>query len=409
MKRFILILVVIALTIGIPLQQVAFAEALNANIPAGPNAPAAPSISATSAIVIDAKTGNVLFEKNSNERRPMASTTKIMTALVAIKHGNLADMVTVNGDVVGPGSLGGIDLQPGEQLTLKDLLYALLLPSANDAAVAIADHIGGSVGGFAAMMNQEAVSIGVTNTHFTNPHGLDDPMHYTTAHDLAIIAKTALQNPVFSQIVSTKTYSINRPSLGFSEPIENENKLLSSYPGATGVKTGYTSRAGNCLVSSATRGGVSLISVVLGVDWRKDLFDQSAALLDYGFSLYKSEQLISKGVIYKKIALKDGRQVDLVAADDRAAVVPDTLPISAEMSSVASVHLPVKKGTVLGKIIAYQAGRTVAVSDLIANEDIKPLPQKPSYKPSRKPSPPKSLSISQLAGDWFLQLIRKVT
>ena len=405
MKRFILILVVIALTIGIPLQQVAFAEAPNANIPAGPNAPAAPNISATSAIVIDAKTGNVLFEKNSNERRPMASTTKIMTALVAIKYGNLADVVTVNGDVVGPGSLGGIDLQPGEQLTLKDLLYALLLPSANDAAVAIADHIGGSVGGFAAMMNQEAASIGATNTHFTNPHGLDDPMHYTTAHDLAIIAKTALQNPVFSQIVSTKTYSINRPSLGFSESIENENKLLSSYPGATGVKTGYTSHAGNCLVSSATRGGVSLISVVLGVDWRKDLFDQSAALLDYGFSLYKSEQLISKGVIYKKIALKDGRQVDLVAANSQVSIVPDSLPISTETTAVASVHLPVKKGTVLGKIIAYQVGQAIAASDLVAKEDIKPLPR----KPSRKPSPPKSLSISQLAGDWFLQLIRKVT
>ncbi len=404
MKRFIFILTIIALTISIPLQQVAIAETLSANAPARSNVPAAPSVLAASAIVIDAKTGDVLFEKNSNEKLPMASTTKIMTALVALKHGNLEDSVTVNGDVVGPGSLGGIDLRPGEHLSLKDLLYALLLPSANDAAVAIADHIGGSVGGFADMMNQEAASIGATNTHFINPHGLDDPMHYTTAHDLAIIAKTALQNPVFAQIVSTNSWNISRPSLGFSETVEGHDILLSSYPGATGVKTGYTSRAGNCLVSSATRGEVSLISVVLGVDWRKDLFNQSAALLDYGFSLYKTKPLITKGVIYKKITLKDGREVDLVAADDRVAVVPDSLPISTETSTATGVRLPLKKGTILGKIAVYQAGRTVAASDLIANEDIKPLPQKPPHKPS----PPKPLPISQLAGNWFIWLIRKV-
>jgi len=370
MKRVFTLLIVLLMAISIPLQHIAITEPLQANAAAGPGTPGTPDIPAASAVLIDAKTKEILYEKNPHDKRPMASTTKIMTALVAIERGNLEDEVTVNPSALGPGSKGGLGLRVGERFKLRELLYAALLPSANDGAVAIADHVGGSVEGFAAMMNERAASIGAYNTHYTNPHGLDEDLHYSTAYDLAIIARAALQNQTFSEISSTQRWGLNRS--GVIYPIKNYNTLLSTYPGATGGKTGYTNKAGNCLVFSATRGDVSLIGVVLNTRPRATLFSQSSALLDYGFSLYEDRHLISKDVAYKKITSKYGQEIELVAAGDANAIVNRSLPVSIETPSQTDVDAPIKKGTVLGKIIAYQSGRMIAVSDLVAKEDVEP-------------------------------------
>jgi len=371
MKRSIIVLLIaLLITAGIPLQQAALANPPIASGQVKPVASGAPYITAGAAVLIDAKTGDVLWGKNDNEKRPMASTTKIMTAVLAIEHGNLEDTVTVNRSVLGPGRRGGIGLVEGERLKLRDLLYASMLPSANDAATAIADHIGGSVDGFAEMMNDKALSIGARDTRYANPHGLDEEMHYSTASDLAIIARYALQDKTFSEVVSTKTWRLNRSYSGRHTNIRSTNRLLSSYPGATGGKTGYTRGAGNCLVSSAKRGDVSLISVVLGVNNRKALFEESASLLDFGFGLYESEQLISKDVTYKTATSKYGQSIDLVAAEDVSAVVRNYLPVSTETQTATDIETPIRKGTVLGKVIAYQDGRAVASSDLMAKEDV---------------------------------------
>jgi len=369
MKRHISILVTITLLItvitsswGIAFAGAASAVAATQQSVAG--LPRQPTVTAGSAMLINAKTGDVPWRRNSSIRRAMASTTKIMTALVAIEHGNLDDIVTVNADALGPGAQGGIGLAKNEHMTLRDLLYALMLPSANDAAVAIADHVGGSVGNFADMMNKKAAEIGANRTHFDNPHGLDSPTHYTTAYDLALIARYALRNPTFSQIVSTKGWRLRG-----SQVVTTHNKLLYTYSGATGVKTGFTNRAKNCLVSSATKGDVSLITVVLGEKWRPNMFAQSAALLNYGFSLYRERQLTSAGVVYKTITSPYGQKLDLVAKENASAAVRHTLPVYTETHYAQDIPVPVKKGAVLGRVVSYQAGRVVATADLEVKND----------------------------------------
>ncbi len=350
-----------------------------------------PTVSAGSAILMNAKTGDVLWRRNSSIRRPMASTTKIMTALVAIEHGNLDDVVTVNADALGPGSQGGIGLATNEHMTLRDLLYALLLPSANDAAVAIADHIGGSVDGFVAMMNKKAVEIGAYRTHFDNPHGLDSPTHYTTAYDLALIARYAMKNPTFAQIVSTRSWALRG-----SQVVTTHNKLLYSYSGATGVKTGFTNGAASCLVSSATRDDVSLITVVLGESFRPNMFTESAALLDYGFSLYKERQLASAGVVYKTITSPYGQQLDLVAKENARAIVRDTLPVYTETHYAKDIPVPVKKGAVLGRVVSYQAGRVIAAADLA----VKNNPPQPTLMQMAAPYVVRFADTASDPSDW---------
>ena len=239
-----------------------------------------PSVSAHSAILMDGENNAVLFAKNANERLPMASTTKIMTALVALEMASLDTVIVTDSRAVGvEGS--SIYLTEGEQLTLEQLLYALLLESANDAATAIAIGLAGSVEAFADRMNQTAANIGLKNTHFQNPHGLDHAEHYTTAWDLAQITAAALKHPIFSTIVSTRKTTIPHSGTDEVRLLINHNRLLREYDGCIGVKTGFTKRSGRCLVSAAQRNGATLIAVTLNAsdDWR-----DHTALLDFGFS-----------------------------------------------------------------------------------------------------------------------------
>ncbi len=256
-----------------------------------PQADVGVSTSAHAHLLMEASSGAVLAQKNQDMRLPMASTTKIMTALVAIEALPLDTSVTI------PAAAAGVEgssvyLAEGERLTLSDLLYALLLESANDAAVAIAITVGGDVASFADMMNQKAASLGLKDTHFVNPHGLDDDEHYTTAYDLAVIAKAALENNIFRTMVSTQKKTIPLHGTEGVRLLLNHNKMLKMYDGCIGVKTGFTKKTGRCLVSAAERDGITLIAVTLGApdDW-----NDHTALLDYGFSMCESVRLVGEG------------------------------------------------------------------------------------------------------------------
>ncbi|MCQ2429918.1 MAG: D-alanyl-D-alanine carboxypeptidase [Clostridia bacterium] len=258
--------------------------------------------SAEAHLLMEAGSGAVLAQKNADKRLPMASTTKIMTALTALRSLPLDTPVTVTEDAVGvEGS--SVYLVKGEVLTLEQLLYALLLESANDAAVAIAIAVSGSVSAFADTMNESARSLGLTDTHFVNPHGLDDEQHYTTARELALIARAALDDPVFREIVSTRQKTIPLHGNEGVRLLLNHNKLLRLYDGCIGVKTGFTKHTGRCLVSAAERDGVRLIAVTLGCpdDWH-----DHAALLDYGFSLCESVTLAEPGACREPMWVESG-------------------------------------------------------------------------------------------------------
>ncbi len=248
-----------------------------------------PSVAARAAFLFDADTGLILYAKDANEELPQASCTKIMTALVAIERAPLDQVITVGADahaLVNPDS-SYMGLSVGEKLTLRDLLYGLVLPSGNDAAVAISDGVAGSVPAFVALMNQRARQLGLTHTHFENPHGLDAPGHYTSAHDLALLAAVALRNPTFRQIVSTRSYNIPATSAHKAYNLVSGNDLLSGalspYPGAIGVKPGYTGPAGFCMAFAAIRHGHLIVGAVLrDPSWQVRIVDMRA-LLNWGF------------------------------------------------------------------------------------------------------------------------------
>lgn len=243
------------------------------------NATGMPSISAKSAILYEPEQGHVLYQKNAHQRLPMASTTKIMTAIIALEHLKPDEQVRIPKEATAiEGS--SVYLKEGETLSVEDLLYSLMLRSANDAAVALAYAVSEDIYGFSQLMNQKATQLGLSDTSFQNPHGLDSSDHYTTAHDLAVITAYALKDPYFREICSTYKYSFTTeegPRL-----VVNHNKMLKSYSGAIGVKTGYTKTSGRCLVSAAEREGKILICVTLDApsDW-----SDHTALLDYGFAI----------------------------------------------------------------------------------------------------------------------------
>lgn len=248
------------------------------------------NLTAECAILMEMSRGRVLYSKNEHAIRYPASTTKMLTALVVIESCDLSQTVTVPAEAQGvEGS--SIYLKKGEKLTVLELLYGLMLRSGNDAATALAIHCGGTVSGFAEMMNQKASSLGCTSSHFVNPSGLPSPEHYTTAFDLALIARAAMQNDIFAKIVSTKKITIPWDGVEQDRVLINENKMLYNYDGANGIKTGYTVAAGRCLVSSAERDGMTLIAVVLGC---RPMYEECSAMLDHGFENYKLTKILSK-------------------------------------------------------------------------------------------------------------------
>lgn len=321
-------------------------------------------VSAHSAIAIQAQNGEVYFEKNAHEKLPMASTTKIMTALVALENCDINNVISISKDAVGvEGS--SVYLYENERLTLENLLYALLLESANDAAAAIAIEIGGSVEGFAAMMNDKARELGLENTSFENPHGLDSENHYTTAYDLAKITMAAMQNPIFEKIVSTYKRVIPLNGNEGARVLINHNKLLKNYDGTIGVKTGFTKKSGRCLVSAAERDGVRLICVTINApnDWQ-----DHENMLDLGFSLYENKTFYEKNeftYLHNVVGGIDST-VALVNQEPLGAILRQgCYNIKQHIEIQNFSYAPIKEGEILGTIYYTQGDKIIASSPLV--------------------------------------------
>lgn len=322
--------------------------------------------SASACVVIDEDSGRVLLQHNAETPLPMASTTKVMTALLALEKGCLDDTVVCGRNAFGvPGT--SIYLSEGECLTLEQMLYGLMLASGNDAATAIAEHIGGTVDAFCRMMTERAAELGCTNTVFLTPHGLPKDGHYTTAHDLALIAREAMTHETFRQIVSTQRAKIPWEGRAYDRVLNNKNKLLSTYEGATGIKTGYTKKAGRCLVFGAERRGMRVIGVVLNCgDW----FDEAARLMDLAFARYESVQLMDAGEALRKIPVRggvDGYVTAVLGGDLKGVIRQGTIPTLA-IDLPEALEAPVCAGDALGQARLVAGGETVAAVPLVAGE-----------------------------------------
>ena len=322
----------------------------------------ADALSAEKAILMDGMTGSVLYEKNADSQSLIASTTKIMTALIICEQCNVLDRMRIPKEAVGiEGS--SMYLREGEVLTLQELLYGLMLRSGNDAAVALAIYCGGTVECFAELMNDKARVLGMTESHFVNPNGLDAPDHYSTAKDLAILAAYAMDNPIFRKTVSTKNVKVGERSL------TNHNKLLWRVDGADGVKTGYTKAAGRILVSSATRGGRRLIAVTINApdDW-----NDHAGLLETGFSRYEVSRIITAGDVLGMVQIAGGQtgQAQLVAGENLDfALCPEDDP-EIQVNGPGFVYAPVVAGADAGFAHVCINGKPIGKVKLIFGDTV---------------------------------------
>lgn len=326
------------------------------------------TVQARAAALYEPETNTFLYQKNASERLPMASTTKIMTALIAIERSNLNDIVCVDPRAVGVEGSSAY-LQEGELFTVRELLYALMLRSANDAAEAIAYHIAGSVEAFASLMNVKAVALGLKDTHFTNPHGLDDDDHYTSAHDLALIAASALTSPEFSEIVSTRTKKVEKNDI--TRIFTNHNKLLSRYDGCIGIKTGFTKKSGRCLVGAAERNGIKIISVTIDSpnDW-----NEHEKMFDYAFSLLERITLTESATFEYSLPILNAEKptIKLGISEDAKVIHKKTdPPPTIEIALPRFLIAPITHGQKVGKMLIKKGNKVILETDIIAIEEIK--------------------------------------
>lgn len=327
-----------------------------------------PSVSSRAALLMEWQTGTILFQKNAFQRMHPASLTKIMTALLALEMGRLEDKVVISKEAASqPGS--SMYLKEGEAFTLEDLLYGLMLNSGNDAAWAIAEHLGnGSEAAFIDLMNKRAMEIGAINTRFQNPHGLTDPNHYTTAFDLALIARTAMRHPFFKQLVSTKEKDVIDAERKVKLSLANTNRLLWMNLGADGIKTGTTEAAGECLVASATRADMRLLVCILD---SYDRWGDAAKLFEYGFENYRVARIASAGEVIVTLPVLSGIQkyVPVVAREPIIACVPRfSMGLRLEVNLPKFVSAPCPRGTILGQATVYLGEKPLGSVDLVSGE-----------------------------------------
>lgn len=351
---------------------------INKTIETSANLNDEPKINSRSAVVIDRKSKNIIYGKNENVKKAMASTTKIMTAMVVIQNTNLNNTVEISKKAAGTGG-SRLGLKAGDKVTVKDLLYGLLLRSGNDCAVALAEYVAGSVQEFSNLMNQNAQMLGLNNTHFVTPHGLDEEEHYTTAYELAILADYALNNELFAQIVNKKSYTININKN--SKTLNNTNELLGNLNGVYGVKTGFTNGAGRCLVTSIKRGNLDVICVVLGADTKKDRTRDSAKLIEYTFNKYKEIDIKEKikesfekwnEINGNRINIEKGESSKLeLTLNDKDKIF--TYPIekgtedniNIEINANLNLKAPVLENTNIGKIKVYYNAKELLEIDIL--------------------------------------------
>ena len=325
------------------------------------------TVEAKAAVLIDGASGRVLFSQNAGQRLPMASTTKIMTAIIALEHSLPGEIVTAGKNASGvEGS--SIYLSEGEELSMEHLLYGLMLRSGNDAAVAIAEHVAGSVDAFAGLMNAKAEELGA-DAHFVNPHGLPAEGHEASALGMALIMRSALTIPDFRTITATARKVIPWVGNEYSRVLENKNKLLTTYEGATGGKTGYTKAAGRCLVFSAKRNGLELIGTVLGCPtW----FETAETLLDYGFENFQAKAALAAGQAAGEVRLTGGERdaVAVTAGSELSAAVAKGQPFTVHYEYAENLTAPVRKGDPVGTAHIKSGGEILASCPLLAAEDV---------------------------------------
>ena len=335
-----------------------------------------PVLNARIAVVIDRKSGNVIYGKDENKRSAMASTTKIMTAIVLIENCDLSQTVTISAKAAGTGG-SRLGLKKDDKISMNDLLYGLMLKSGNDAAVAIAENVGGSVEGFADLMNEKAKELGLENTHYVTPHGLDNPEHYTTAYELAKLADYALKNEVFAKVVNTKSYTVTIN--GYPKTISNTNELLGYLNGVNGVKTGFTNNAGRCLVTSVNRDGFEIITVVLQADTKKIRTSDSIKLIEYVYENYELVNLkniidekfgdwcmINKNRIQINKCRQNNLELYICPLDDNIIPVKKTDKdnIDIEANAVYYYDAPLEKDTTIGSLKINLNGKTIDVVEI---------------------------------------------
>ena len=324
-------------------------------------------ISAQSFCLMDADTGVVLAQSDADRSAPMASTTKIMTCLVALEEGDPNAKVVIPRDAVGiEGS--SVYLVAGEELTLLELIYATMLESANDAAVAIALHVSGSVPAFADEMNKKAEELGMTGSHFVNPNGLQADGHLSTARDLSLLMCSAMKNPLFAEISGTKTQTISAPE-GKTRYLSNHNRLLRTYDGCVAGKTGFTKAAGRCLVTAACRDGKTLVCTTLGDpnDWR-----DHASLFDFGFSQYHKESIAEEGDVKLEIPVVGGTAASLKVTNVQGAVcsIREGETVSSYVELPTFVYAPVATGDALGEVVYTLGEQEIARIPLCAETSV---------------------------------------
>ncbi|HHX86700.1 MAG TPA: D-alanyl-D-alanine carboxypeptidase [Firmicutes bacterium] len=330
-------------------------------------------VSAGSAILMDRETRRILWEKNIHQARPVASVTKIMTALLALELGAEQELVVVSPRAARTGG-SSIWLEQGEKKTLEELVYGLMLCSGNDAAVAIAEHLAGTVEGFASLMTCKARQLGAVNTYFTNPHGLPDDRHYSTAYDLALISCQALGNQKFRNIISTDCRIITWPGNPEGRFLNNQNRLLELYPGADGIKTGWTKKAGRCLAGSATRNNWQLVTVVLDAP---EMWEDTMRLLDYGYQTYLWEKIITAGQPLAEVPVSGGEPGYVKMTAEQELSLP-LLPGEKERLQYKwrmkkSYRPPICGGEKLGELELYLDNRKLCTVELLAGHQVKKL------------------------------------
>ncbi len=375
--KYLLVVTVIALIATI-IPTITFAEG-------------APTIDSPNGVLIDYKTGKILFNKNAHQQTYPASTTKVMTAILTLENANLADKVTVDYDLYVDGS--SMYLLKDESFSVEELLKALLIRSANDSAEVLAIHIAGSVENFVDMMNIRAKELGALNTNFTNPHGLPDPKHITTAYDLAIITKHAMGFDLFREIVSapmltlkateqTPENRIYRSTNKFLWATGKSNTILyngkyidTKYDIIDGVKTGYTGDAKYCLISSGAKDDYRMISVILGAEDNNTLYTDSRNLIDYGLNNFKLVQLSSKNSSQLSVDVKNGKRtnIDLLFKDDKFATLPidkNFNDIIEDVTLYKNIKAPVTRGQRLGRVTYYLDNEPIEEVDLVAENHV---------------------------------------
>ena len=342
------------------------------------------SLHAKAAILMDGDNQRVLFGKDEEKELPMASTTKIMTCLYAIEHGNLSDKVTFSRRATSAPKVR-LGAKSGSQFLLSDLLYALMLESYNDVAVAIAEHIGGSVEQFCADMTQEARDYGCYHTSFETPNGLDSAKHYTTCHDLALLTCLALKNDNFCKIIKEQSFSIKELKNGQSYSLNNKNLFLTSYNGAIGVKTGYTNKAGYCFVGAVKKDGHYLLSVVLGSGWypnRHYKWEDTKKLMDYGIKNYNKKAISLSQGIPAKLLIKGGRKSTCTLSVPKpvSLYISPTEKTKCIISLPTSLTAPVRKGTAVGSVVLYIDSKPYRSYPIYTTQNIKKLTFSYCYK-----------------------------